>query len=93
MGSGSGVATSFGLSHSSAWIPRCCGWGAALIQPLAWDPPKAAGVALKSLLEILLLVHTSGMDGFYGNSIVSFRGTAALFCSQSHFTLPPTPHR
>ena len=36
-----------------AWIRHCCGCGvglaaAALIQPLAWEPPYATGVTIKS---------------------------------------------
>ena len=36
----------------ASWIWRCCGWwrrpaAVALIQPLAWESPYAAGVAVK----------------------------------------------
>ena len=55
VGRGSGVAVSCGVGHRRSLDPVLL-WlwlwhrpaAAALIQPLAWEPPYAVGVALKS---------------------------------------------
>ena len=45
MGHGSGVAVSCGIDHRCGSGPHCV--AVALIQPLAWELPYAAGVDLK----------------------------------------------
>ena len=49
MGYGSSVAVSYGVGSGVAVVRVAA---AALIQPLAWDPPYAMGVALKSKKKI-----------------------------------------
>ena len=49
---GVGIAVSYGVGHrcgsGTAWLWLWCRLAAvALIRPLAWEPPRAAGAALK----------------------------------------------
>ena len=61
MGKGAGVAMSRGVSHRCGSDPvwLWLWWGpaaAALIRPLAWEPPYAAVVALKSKINKQIIV-------------------------------------
>ena len=53
MGQASGIAVNCGVGHRLGWDPTllwlwCKPAAIALIQPLAWEFPYAAGAALKS---------------------------------------------
>ena len=53
MGQGSSIAVRYGVRRGHSWDPKLL-WlwhgpaAVALIQPLAWEPPYAMGVTLKS---------------------------------------------
>ena len=67
MGLGSGVAVRYGVGHRRGlalallWLWRRPA-ATALTRPLAWEPPYAAGVALKRQKKLLLLKRASSLN-------------------------------